>query len=1035
MKKDSAWILYFFALAAAAGVLAQITGRLEGTISDPSGNVIVGAHVQITEEATSLGRTVETDTTGRYVVPGLAPGSYRIEVSHPGFRTEVRRHVELAAGRSVRNDLRLEIGKERESVKVVAEVPVLGTSAGDWGGSIDEQALESLPLNGRDLFDLSAQEPSATIPATTKQSMTVGQGIHVSVNGARPNQNSFRIDGAYMNDASNSAPASAAGHLLGLESVQGLRLVTSPFSAEYGRSAGAVLTAVSRSGSNTWHGSAYGYFRDSALDARNYFDPAGEEIPPLHKQQFGGVISGPVRRNKTFFFVNYEGIRQTESRTLRPITITEAARKGILPGPGGGAVVPVAPEVKPYLELYPLPNGRDFGDGTAEYVAENTTDTREDFVSGKLDYLFSDTLRFAARYTFDDAAATAPDPFKIWKLTNSSRYQFIPTSVQYVQSATVIHTFRADFSRVRNTETSIPRPDIPASMSFIRGQPLGAIRVSGLTDLGGVPIRLRPRQYVVNDYQFSYEGMFQHGVHSIRVGAGYDRVQFNQQADLNAAGHYRFNSVEDLLRAKARSGDLMGPGSVTVRGWRQNQYYGFLQDEIQALRRLSITLGVRYEAYSTPGEVNGRIATLRNALHDTATTIGEPLFDNPSAANFAPRAALAWDVTGSGRTVIRAGAGIFFDLIGTRELLIAGVRMPPFFSKLSVARPEFPNLEEAAAGAPPLKSLDGLDYWLCQPYVGQYQFSVEHQIGAGLVVQAGYAGSRGIHLPGQIGNINPPTPEILADGRLHFPKGNPRLNPAFDAMGYRRTQFNSFYNAFQTSLRRRWSSGFRAEAKYAWSKLIDETSTTVFNDNLVTDQLFWMFNYRQNRGRSDYDIRHVFAGNFSYEIPEWHGTTGKILGGWQIHGLVRAQSGPPFGPEVGFDRANLNPKGYSLGQRPDYAGGPAEAVILGDPARYFDPEAFTLPEAGFYGNLGRNVFDGPGLFTLDAGIHKVIWKTERQNLWLRLELFNLANHPNFRLPSGLKLFRRGGHRLSSAGRITATSTTSRQIQLAVKWTF
>ena len=1023
-------------LIIAAGLgRAQISGSLRGVVYDPSGDVIARAAVAVAQSGTGAERKLLTDNNGRFAAPGLPPGSYRVEVSHPGFQSAAREEVELTAGRAVRLDFHLRLGETRETIEVVANVPIVSTSASDWGSSIGKQELDALPLNGRDLFDLAAQEPGATVPTTSKQLMTSGMGIHVSVNGARPNQNSFRMDGIYINDASNSAPASALGGLLGLDGVQEVRLVTSPFSVEYGRAVGAVLTAVSRSGSNEWHGGAFGYFRHSALDAKNYFDSPTAEIPPLRKQQFGGTVGGPIQRNKSFFFVNYEGIRSTFSKTIRPITLTADARKGILPGRDGAAAVPVAPEVKPYLALYPLPNGRDFGDGTGEFIVKSTTREREDYVAEKIDYLFTDALRLSARYTFDDADRSVPDPFEIWTFLNDSRYQFFNTDTQFVQSATAIHNLRAGFSRVRNSDASILPDSIPGSLSFIEGQPLGAIQVTGLTDLGGLMARLRPRRFVVNDYQVSYQGTLMRGAHTFKFGAGYDRVHFNQRADLNAVGYYRFDTVEKFLQAKARSGDLMAPGSTSIRGWRQHQFNAFLQDEARLGSRLNLTLGVRYETYSTPTEVNNRIATLPDPLHDTEVTVGGPLFDNPSKLNFAPRAAIAWDVTGSGRTVIRAGAGIFFDLIGTRELIIAGVRIPPFFTRLFVPNAEFPDLLEAARKAPPPRSLDGLDFRLNQPYVGKYELSVQRQIGADSVVEIGYAGTRGIHLPGQLGNVNPTSPEILADGRLHFPAGNPRLNPAFDIIGQRRTQFNSFYHGLHVSVRRRWAGGFRAQTKYTWSKMIDESSTTVFNDNLVRDQVPTMFDYRRNRGLSDFDIRHVFAANFSYDLPEWNGLSGKIFGGWELHGLFQAQSGPPFSPEVGFDRANINPNGASLGQRPDYTGRPAGEVLLGDPARYFDPEAFLLPDAGFLGALGRNALSGPGLIDLDAALHKEFRLNERHAIRFRFEMFNVANRPNFRLPAGLRLFRSSGRRLASAGRITATTTTSRQIQLAVRWVF
>lgn len=1030
VRKQLRFVLLF--LAGAALLPAQTTGAIEGTVYDPSTAPIAGAAVRILEVQTGAERRLTTGPDGRYLAPHLAPGLYVIEVSQTGFKSEKHEGVELSAGRTVRVDFHLQLGEVRERIVVAAEAPLVSASAGDWGSSIERQKLDSLPLNGRDLFDLSSQEPGATVSSTALKSLHTGPGIHVSVNGARPNQNSFRLDGIYINDSTGAAPASAGGRLLGLESIQELRLVTSPFSAEYGRAAGAVFTAVSKSGSNELHGSLYEFLRNSALDAKNFFDPTGEPIPPLRKNQFGGLLSGPVRRNKAFFVAHYEAIREKSSLTRRPVTLSSEARQGRLPG----RAVPVADQVKPYFDLYPMPNGRDFEDGSAEFVTESATPLREDNLAGKVDLAFSDRLRFSTRYAFDDAETSTPDPFHIWLFISRSRNQFVHSETQYLQSPHTIHSFRAGFSRVLNAETASQRSDIPASLSFVQGRPLGSIQVTGLTDLGGVRWRLQPRRFVLNDFQFHQQVTHIRGTHAVRLGSGYDRVQYNQVADLNAVGLYRFTSVANFLQGRPQSGDVMVPGSDTFRGWRQHQFFAFAQEEWRARPGLSVTLGVRYEGYSTPTEVNGKIATLRNPLRDAAVFVGGPLFENPSRKNLAPRVALAWSPLGSEKTVLRAGAGIFFDLLGVKELVVAGTRMPPFFNRVFPASPVFPDLLEAARQSAPLNSPDGFDFYPHQPYVLQFQFTLERQLGSQMVAQIGYAGARGVHLTGQLGNINPTRPQTLQDGRIFFPENAPRLNPAFDQIGMRLTEFNSFYHALLAAVRRQWHSGFRFQAKYTWARSIDETSNAIFNDFSNGDLLPTVFDYRQNRGLSNFDLRHSFAANFSYRLPQGKGKAmGKTLGGWEIHALMQAQSGFPFNPRVGFDRARLRPGGGDQGQRPDFVAVPGAKVIRGDPQQYFSPLAFALPPAGSLGNLGRNTLTGPGLAVLDLALHKVLWRTERQSIRLRLEAFNVTNHPNFQIPSGLDLFNQNLQRVGTAGRISETSTTARQIQIAAKWQF
>jgi hypothetical protein len=1036
--RANALLLSMLLLAGGQAPLAgQTTGQIEGVVRDAAELPTPEAVLSIVETGTGAERRVSTDQRGWYLAPELAPGFYQIEVSRAGFRTEVRRGVVLAAGRTVRLDFLLRLGEARDSVVVVGEAPPISAAPSDWGGVIEQKKLESLPLNGRDLFDLSAQQPGATVTTTAYKTMATGTGIRVSVNGARPNSNSFRMDGIYINDATATAPSSAAGRLLGLESVQELQLLSSPFDAEYGRGGGAAFVAVSKSGSNLWNGDAYEYLRNSAFDTKNFFDPADEKIPPLRKNQFGGLWSGPLRRNRLFFLTNYEGVRLASGRTLSSVTPTKEARLGHLPG----LTVAVAPEVVPYLDLYPLPNGRDYGDGTGEFITQGVTSSREDYVTGKVDVVFSNRLRHAARYTFDDAVTHRPDPLRVFSFLDDSRYHFLHTDTQFLQSPSTIHSYRAGFSRVWNRQTSSQPASIPASMSFVPGQPMGALSMTaGLSNLGGVTgdsITLMPRRFVINDFQFNYTLTHVRGAHTLRLGGAFDRVQFNQRADRFAKGSYTFSSLADFLQARPRSGDVLLPGSDSVRGWRQNIFSAFVQDEFRASPRLSVTLGVRYETYSTPTEVSGKIATIPDFLHDSTVTLGGPLFDNPSKINFAPRASVAVLPFGSGKTVIRAGGGIFFDLISTRELVVAGVRVPPYFNAVSVAAASFPNLLQAARNAAPTNSLDMLDYHLPQPYTAQYQFLVQQELDRDTVLQFGYSGSRGIHLPAQLAEANPSRPEVLSDGSLFFPANAVRLNPAFGRTRMRRTQFDSSYHGFQAGLQRKWQGGFRLQVKYVWSKSLDNTSNAINKDFLNSDGIPTMFNYRLNRGRSDFDLRHTFGGNFSWALPRGKGVpAGKVLGGWEIHGLIQAQTGPPFNPTVGFDRARLSGGGSGdVGERPVYVGAAGAKVILGDPRRWFDPSVFALPPAGMYGNLGRNTLNGPALVTLDLALHKTLWSTERQTVQLRLEAFNVANHPNFQIPSALGLFDSTSARVGSAGEITDTTTTSRQIQLALKWTF
>jgi hypothetical protein len=1028
--------LLFFIIAVIPSP-AQTTGQIEGLVLDPANLPIPNALLHFAETGTGAERQVKTDERGWYLAPALATGSYEIDLEHPGFRREIRRGVTLSAGRVARIDFKLQLGKPSDTVIVTGEASPVSATSGDWMASIERLKLDSLPLNGRDLFDLSSQQPGTTVATTSNKSMTTGSGIRLSVNGARPNQNGFRLDGVYINDATSSAPTSAGGRLLGIESIEELHVVSSPFDAEYGRAGGAVLTAVSKSGSNQWHGSAYEFFRNSALDAKNFFNPAEEEIPPLRKNQFGGLISGPVMKNRLFFLVNYEGVRETSSRTISSVTPNSEARLGQLPG----GTVEVAPEAVPYLELYPLPNGRDYGDGTGEYITNGITSSREDYVTGKLDVIFSNRLRHSLRYTYDNAFTTRPEPLNIYTFLDDSHYHFLHTETQFFQSAGTVHSLGAGFSRVWNSQDNNLPPCITPSLSFVPGLPMGRLAMtSGMSSFGGGRgdnVSLFPRRFVVNDFQVNYTLTHVRGKHTLKAGGSFNRLQFNQRSDNSAKGTYTFSSLADFLQGAPRSGEMMMVGSDTIRGWRQNFLSGFIQDEFRAGARLTITLGLRYEPYSTPTEVNGKIATLPDPVHDSAVTVGGALFENPSKTNFAPRVALAFDPFGTSKTVIRAGAGVFFDPLSTRDLVISGVRLPPFFEEVSLSWPEFPNMYEAAQNATPLNTIDMLDYYVSQPYIMQFHLLVQEELTRGLVLQLGYAGARGVHLSGAVEEMNPTRPEVLPGGQLYFPASMIRINTAFSRIRGRWTQFDSSYHGFQTSLESRWQRGFTLQFKYAWSKSLDNNSTAIRNDFLNTSYVPNMFDFSLNRGRSDFDLRHVFTGNFSWQIPYGKDNgIGRVLGDWELIGKIQAQSGPGFSPTVGFDRARLSKGGAGdVGQRPIYAGSPDQDIILGHPSRWFDASVFELPPAGMYGDLGRNVLEGPGLLSLDLALHKVIWHTERQSIRFRAEAFNVTNHPNFQMPSSLALFTSSLNRVGSAGQITDTATAARQIQLALQWTF
>lgn len=1024
-------VLLFFL---ASLLQAQTTGVIEGTLRDSSGGVLQDAHVTVTQRDTGALRTLTTDARGHYQALELAPGAYRVDATAEGLRATAHEGLELSAGRTLTVDFSLEVGSNQEEVIVTDATPLISIAASDWGGLVESEKLEDLPLNGRDLFELSVLEPGASSPTSARTGLAQGIGGQISVNGARPNQNAYQIDGVYVNDATSSMPSSASGNVLGIETVREIHMVTNPFSAEVGRTSGGLFTAVSRSGGNSFHGSLYEYFRNDALDAKNYFDSPGGSIPPLRRNQFGGLLTGPIIKNKLFFVANYEAIRERRGRTDRSVVPNLAARAGQLPS----GDIAVSPAAAPYVALYPLPNGRDFGDGTGEFSRLSKSSVDENFFSGKTDWIATENVRVAARYTSDAAEFSDPGPLGLWTFLLNSRNHFFHTEVTTVHSPHTISTIRGAYSRVNNSESSTVDSSIPAGLSFVQGLPMGTLTVPGLTNFGGFQARARPRTFTLSSGQLNADVVHVAGSHTIRVGAGLDRVHFDQQSDLSFVGSYTFGGLENLLLGSPRIAEVAQPGSDTSRDWRYWQYHAFVQDDWRISPNLSLSVGLRYELATVPTEDDGKVAVLRDPLSDATPTIGGPLWDTSTGFNVAPRAAIAWDPTGSGKTVIRAGGGIFLDMLGSGELVIAGVRTPPFFNRILVfGRPGFPDILNAANGRNPSASVDGLDFDLPQPYVGRWQLQLEHQLGEDAVVRVAYSGMRGIHLMGQVGNFNTPVPQTDSAGNLFFPDDGSRLNPAFSRIGLRRAQFNSFYHGLTLSLENSWRDRFRYQVKYGWSKSIDESSSATFNDFQASDQVPTTYDYRLNRGPSEFDLTHLFAGSFSYLLPSLgrSGAVGHLLNDWEVHGLTQIQTGSPFAPSVGHDRARLEPGFGDLGQRPDLASGTSSSIVQGGPDQYFNPLAFSLPQAGYLGTLGRGTLRGPGLFTLDVSVHKSFQIAEQHRINFRAEFFNITNTPNFQIPSGQELFAQSGDRIGSAGRITSTATGSRQVQLALRWEF
>lgn len=850
-------------------------------------------------------------------------------------------------------------------------------------------------------------------------------------NGSRPSQNSFLLDGSDINDATNATPGSAAGGLLGVDTLQEFRVFTNSYSAAYGRSAGGVISAVTKSGTNRLHGSVFEFIRNSAVDAKNFFDSHTAPIPAFKRNQFGAEADGPIARDKTFFMASYEGLRQRLGVTSIAVVPDANARLGILPNQ---PPVTVHSAVPAYLSLVPLPNGPSFSDGTGQFINAASQSTHENFAVTRIDHRFSDKTYLFARYTYDGAISSVPDSLNLTTANSSSRNQYLTAEVTHIFNERLLHTFRISFNKSLTKSFPSYQRSLDPSLSFLPGAPLGQISITGLFSVG--PSRFGPSFLNTKLFQFSDNVTYTRGKHSLSMGGDYRFYHLPAEQVQSPYGFYQFSSLANFLQARPSSVELTLPTSQLVRNWRQSMTAAYLQDEIRLGRKFTLNAGLRYERVSEPDEEHGLLSNLRD-LHDRQATVGR-LFVNPSNLNIAPRVGLAWDPFGDGKTSIRSGFGVFYSELWSDFYYNAGNRQPPFYTLGSISNPVFPNAY-SLINSPMfvLGRQDVVQYRPESPYEMQFNFTAQRQLASASVLTVGYTGERGIHLPRLIdGNQAQPT---ISGGRFFFPPNSPVQNLNFTGIRYKQTAGRAYYNALQVALEQRVRKGLLLHLNYTFSRNIDTGSLEITQgtDNDLPQN---PYSLKAERGLTNYDVRHYFVAYWSWELPSVPGP--KWLGaGWRWNTITTLASGNPFSAVISFDGAGARFQSGTSPQRPDRAPGSSNNPILGGPDRYFDPNAFSLPDAGFYGQLGRNTLIGPGLAKIDSSLNKHFQMTEHLGMELRVEAFNLFNHPNFSIPSqravfsGVNATTGQGNRVASAGLITTTQTSSRQLQLGMKIIF
>jgi len=988
---------------------AQVAGgALYGTITDPSEKYIPQAQVTITNVATGITTTAITNSDGFYTAPNLLPGEYQVTVSAKGFNTETRTGINITVGSQQAFNLQLQVGSaSRTVVEVTTEAPAVQLASSDISATVNATTVRELPLNGRSWTDLAALQPGVetiqTQPtfATGSDRGNRGFGQQLSISGARPQQNNYRLDGISLNDYANGAPGSVLGGNLGVDAIQEFSVLTSNYSAEYGKTSGGVVNAVTRSGTNTFHGSVYEFLRNSSLDAANFFE-AGQRSP-FKRNQFGGDLGGPLDKSRTFFFGDYEGIRQSKGIANFLFVPSAAARAGTLCSNPAGAdpanpctttQVPVDPIVKKYLALYPAPSPtRLLGNGdTGNVTFSGQQVINENFVTARIDHKFSGKDAVFGTYLFDRTPYSSPDSFGNVLLNTLSSRQIVAAEETHGFTQTFVNAARFGFNHEYVNNDSSAKAINPSaadtSLGAFTGRNASVVNVNGaLTSMtggvGGLPTYL----YDWNSYQGYDDAFWTKGAHSIKFGVAVERMLLQATALTDPNGIWTFKNLQDFLTnvpSKFAGGIV---SSLTPRNIRQTLFGAYVQDDWRCKPNLTLNLGLRYEMTTVPTETSGKFVNLRK-LPDTQPVCGVAvagcastgaLFSNPTHHNFEPRVGFAWDPLRNGRMAVRGGVGLFDVLPLPYQFILLETQATPFFQYTSVNNPNPGDFPAGLPSPPPANKLRStyIDSNPNRNYVMQWNLNVQYQLTSSLAAMVAYVGSRGVHQPFRVdeADLVIPTkssagylwPKVDAFGNVFSVQCNAvdangpadpaqcappnTINPAFGSVRGMFYQGRSYFNALELQLAKRLSHGFQVQGTYTWGKSMDTNSATLAGDafgNSISS-LNW-FDMKLTRGLSDFNVGRTLVINGTWELPSAKSLSGPVrwlTDGWELGLIFTASDGVPFTPTwgTGGDPAGtLSSDDFAY---PDRLGGRGCKNLTnpGVPSNYVKTQCFSIPSA------------------------------------------------------------------------------------------
>ena len=1077
-----------------ASANAQVAGAtLSGIVTDPSGAAVNGAEVTIKNLATGVTRAVKTNNDGFYSAPNLLPGTYEVSAAEAGFATMVQSNVQLAVASQQTLNITLKVGKSTEQVEVTSEVSLVQTASSTLSAQVTGTTVRELPLNGRDWTQLATLEPGVTTvntQASTESATTNrgnrGFGNQLTNSGHSPYENNYRVNGISTNDYTNGSPGSVIGVNLGVDAIQEFSVETSNYGSEYGRSSGAVINAITKSGTNEFHGTLYGFIRNAGLDAKNYFDSPTQPIPGFHRNQVGIAAGGPIVKDKTFIFGDYEGIFQDMSATFTNQVPSAAARNGtlcsipILSGPQmcSTTQVAVSPAVQPYLAFWPAGTGALSANGdTQTFTNAGALHLSEHYATLRVDHHISTNDSLAGSWFYDHAPQTQPDPLGNVLFELLSSRQMYSAEETHIFSPSFVNTARVGFSRVvgivnQSVQALNPIAEDP-SLGSIPGHNAPILTVPGLTPTAsfGSPSL---NHHVINSYQLYDDAFLTRGKHSIKFGFAAEHMQYNHRVQQAYNGNFSFGSLSAFLQNVPTSVLLLDPIKAGEVGTRQTLFGAYVDDSWRVRPTLTIDLGVRYEPTTLPTEAQDRFQVLSTLTSAALTPVHTLWPHNATLRNFSPRVGLSWDPFGDGKTAIRAGFGIYDVLPINWEYTFSTGASAPFAlpEKAALGPGDFPIVPSGLIG-PASGQVRYVDPNPQRSYTMTWNLNLQRDITPSWFATISYVGSRGVHLPDTPDDINYSLPTQEPFGYIwpcapkdingNCTQAGTKLNPNVGPIRPLFWDNSSSYEGLQAGMTKRLSYGLQMQGSYNFGKCIDTGSNPNLSDPFINSLADYPYFAKQlSRGLCDFNIGQsaAFSALYTIPTPKNHGFVSYVVGGWQVGGILRVQTGSPFTVLIGGDPLGRNAGDTGV----DFPNRLPECdPVTGNVNAYVNLNCFTVPTApasfsslcntnGFsaapappaglvncanlFGNAGRNQLVGPRLVDLDFSLFKNIplpQISERFNLQLRTEFFNVLNHPNFLPPlDNNTIFNSDGSSVSGAGLIDSTATDPRQIQFGLR---